>query len=67
MIYEVGDKITFTPSAIAVTYNGQESTIERNERSRVTGVVVAINRKHRWFRVQYKPKYDREQYECFKY
>lgn len=41
MIYEVGDKITFTPSAIAVTYNGQKSTIERNERSRVTGVVVA--------------------------
>ena len=64
---KIGDKLTFTPSAIFAADNGQESSRIRNERNRVTGVVVGINKAHRWFRVAYKPLYDREQYECFKF
>ena len=67
MMYEIGDKITFTPSAVFAADNGQDASRIRNERNRVTGVVVAINRKHRWYRVAYKPEYDSEQHECFKF
>ena len=63
----VGDKVTFTPTAVHAENNGQDSTRLHNEKNRVTGVVIAVNRAHRWFRVQYKPKYDRAQHECFKY
>lgn len=66
-MFKIGDKITFTPSAVFAADNGQEASRIRNERSRVTGTVIAINRTHRWFRVAYKPKYDREQHECFKF
>ena len=66
-MYEIGDKITFTPAAVFAADNGQESSHIRNKRNLVTGVVVAVNKAHRWFRVEYKPLYDSEQHECFKF
>lgn len=64
----VGDTLTFIPAAYSSGMsNGSEASIERIEQSKVTGTVTEINWKHRWFRVEYKPRYDRKQYECFKF
>lgn len=68
---EIGDEITFVPSAYisgpGTGNNGTEAAREHLERSEVVGVVTQINQDHRWYRVTYKPKYDREQHECFKF
>lgn len=61
MMYEVGDKITFTPSA----YTDGNGT--KMAKSKVHGVVTEVNLEHRWYRVTWKPEYDREQHECFKF
>lgn len=66
-MYEVGDKITFTPTAYAAADNGSEASKVRNERGKVHGIVTSIHEEHRWYRVTYKPEYDREQHECFKF
>lgn len=62
MMYEVGDKYTFTPSAYS---DGNGAKMTRN--SKVHGVVTEVNLEHRWYRVMWKPDYDREQHECFKF
>ena len=59
----VGDTFKFVPTAYT-TGNGTEMAKQNGE---VIGTVTEINAKHRWYRVRYKPKYDREQYECFKF
>lgn len=66
-MYEVGGKKRFTPTAYAAGDNGSEASRLRNERSKVDGVVTMVNEEHRWYRVTYKPRYDREQHECFKF
>ena len=45
MMYEVGDKITFTPSAYT-DGNGAKMA-----KSKVRGVVTDVNLDHRWYRV----------------
>lgn len=67
MMYEVGDKITFTPSAYLDGSNGSEASKINKERAKVHGAVTEVNLEHRWYRVAWKPEYDREQHECFKF
>lgn len=64
----VGDTLTFVPTAYSNgVSNGTEAANERIERCTVKGTVTSVNRKHRWYRVTYKPMYDRKQHECFKF
>lgn len=61
-MYEVGDKKRFVPSAYTEG-NGAKAT----RQSEVHGVITMVNEEHRWYRVTYKPLYEREQHECFKF
>lgn len=64
----VGDTLTFVPTAYSSgVSNGTEAANERIERCTVKGTVTEVNWKHRWYRVTYKPMYDRKQHECFKF
>lgn len=60
---KAGETFEFVPTAYA-TGNGTEMA---KKSGKVIGTVTSINRKHRWYRVTYKPMYDREQHECFKF
>ena len=66
-MYAIGDKISFTPTSFAAGDNGQPASKERNKRDTVHGVVTSVHCKHRWYRVEWKPQFDRAQHECFKY
>lgn len=67
MRLDVGDKLTYTPTAYAAGSNGTDAARERNERGKVHAVCVAVNHAHRWYRVEWKPDFDRPQHECFKF
>ena len=59
----VGDTLTFVPTA----YTTGNSTEMTKQGGKVIGTVTSVNWKHHWYRVTYKPMYDREQHECFKF
>lgn len=63
---EIGEKIRFIPTAYSSGTNGSNASIEDRERKTVTGTVIGIHQKHRWYRVAYMTDYDGEQHECFK-
>lgn len=63
----VGDTMTFVPTAYARTSNGTDTSKDYIKRCTVEGTVTEVNVRHRWYRVSWKPKYDREQHECFKF
>jgi hypothetical protein len=60
---KIGDKVKFKPAFLRVSYGKAASP---NVTS-VIGTVVYIDPKHRWYRVEWKPRFDRAQHECFKY
>lgn len=63
----VGDKINFIPTAYMHGDNGTVASKERIEKTKVTGKVVQVNRRHGWYRVAYPTKYYGIQHECFKF
>lgn len=71
VIPEIGDKITFTPTAYINGFmtgsKGSNESREHREKSRVTGKIVHINMKNRWFRVAYETDFYGTQHECFKF
>lgn len=68
MIPAIGDKISFVPTAYisgnGIGSNGTEASKEWLTKSRVTGKVTMIHRRHGWYRVAWKPRFDRVQHEC---
>lgn len=60
MMVKIGDKKTFKPAAYERPTAGLGAKF-----GTVTGTVVFINRKHRWYRVEYETKYFGKQHECF--
>ena len=63
---KIGDKVTFVPSCERDDpYTHSPALRHENEKS-VTGVIVGVNRGHRFYRVEYKLG-DSIQHECFKY
>lgn len=67
----VGDTLRFVPTAYidgpGNGSNGSEASAEKLRNSEVVGMVVQIHEAHRWYRVEYQPRFDRKQYECFKF
>lgn len=67
----IGDEIGFVPTAYidgtGNGNNGSETAKKKLQNSKVIGTVVQVNREHRWYRVAYKPQFDRMQHECFKF
>lgn len=66
-MYKVGDTKKFVPTAYAGTSNGTDTAKDYIKRCTVEGTVTEVNVRHRWYRVAWKPQYDREQHECFKF
>lgn len=65
---KIGDTVTFVPTAYSSeATNRTEAANERLERCKVKGRVTAVHRRHRWYRVTYKPLFECEQHECFKF
>lgn len=65
--YEIGDQMTFIPSAFIADCAGMKLDSLRPDMDlRVTGTVDYINREHHYVRVAYETAYGR-QHECFKY
>lgn len=64
MIPNLGDTLTFIPTAYKTNDNGMVGVKDRNIQSTVKARVTAIHWKHGWYRVAWKPKFDREQHEC---
>lgn len=71
MIPELGEIITFVPSAYNMQEGGntkeRENIKEQNTKSAVKGRVVGIHYRHRYFRVAYETDYNGIQHECFKF
>lgn len=71
VIPEIGDKITFVPTAylhgLGTGNNGSEESKAYKVRVRVTGTIVSINWHHRWYRVAWETEYGGTQHECFKF
>lgn len=71
MIPNVGDKFYFVPTAYingpGTGNNGTDAAREHLKKCEVEGTVVQIHEEHRWYRVEYTPKFDRPQHECFKF
>lgn len=65
MIPAIGDNFRFIPSAYISGDNGTDAARARIENAKVEGTVSGINWAHGWYRVTYKPRFDREQHECF--
>ena len=66
-MHKVGDTKKFVPTAYAGQSNGSETAKDAIKRCTVEGMVTDVNVRHRWYRVAWKPQYDREQHECFKF
>lgn len=64
-MHEVGDVLTFTPTAWGTGCNGSDESCKQAELKRVKGVVERVHRAHRWYRLAYQTKRHGTQYECF--
>ena len=64
-MHEVGDSITFTPTAWGTACNGSDESRKQAEQKRVKGVVERIHRAHGWYRLAYQTEYYGTQFECF--
>ena len=65
--YEIGDTMTFIPSAFVADCAGMKLDSLRPEMDlRVTGTVDYVNAEHHYVRVAYETAYGL-QHECFKY
>lgn len=64
---KVGDEKTFIPTAYAQGDSGTEASKKRIERDKVTGTIIQVNQKHRWYRVAYQTEFYGIQHECFKF
>lgn len=60
---EIGDKLRFKPAAWMENPDRYSITPEGRE---VTGVVIQINKEHRWIRVSYACG-GQTSFECFKF
>lgn len=67
MAPEIGDKISFIPSAYNSQDNGTEKSREKQVKNTVKGTVISVNHEHRWYRVEYQTDYNGVQHECFKF
>lgn len=63
--YRIGDKIRFTPAAWLDERSASSGRWGKIDTS-VLGVVVGINRAHRFYRVRYEAA-GTVQHECFKF
>lgn len=64
--YRIGDKIRFTPAAWLDERSASSDRWGKIDTS-VLGIVVGINRRHRYARVAYKTADGTTAYECFKF
>ena len=64
---EIGDVWTFEPyGALLENGNLGGTTLKAVRRVKVTGEVVYVNARHRWFRVRYRfPEQTTDLFECF--
>ena len=61
-MYEIGQTVSFTPTAYKEGYGAKTRRYEK-----VRGKVTEINEEHRWYRLTYRTECGWEQSECFKF